>query len=141
MSTPPQNQSIVTKQRSNTGSKNLLKPALLFLLIQQEFFNIGRNEIHFRQRTPLLSSQRLKSTPWFFIVTFSPRTLCELHPPHSLSAASPFGRVASLQLSMVLGCVALLLSYSSPLPHGESPPLSGVFPRQWVGRSLGLSLK
>jgi len=83
----------------------------------------------------------LKSTLLFFIITFSPRTLSELHPPHSWSAASPLGRVASLQLSLVLGCVALLLSYSSPLPHGGSPPLSGVFPCQWVGRSFRLSSK
>ena len=34
----------------------------------------------------------------------------------------PFGRVASLQLSLVLGRVASLLSYSSLLPHGGPLP-------------------
>ena len=43
------------------------------------------------------------------------RTLRELLFP-------PFGRVASLQLSLVLGRVASLLSYSSPLPHGGPRP-------------------
>ena len=43
------------------------------------------------------------------------RTLRELLPP-------PFGRVASLQLSLVLGRVASLPSYSSPLPHGGPLP-------------------
>ena len=43
------------------------------------------------------------------------RTLLELLSP-------PFGRVASLQLSLVLGRVASLLSYSSPMPHGGPLP-------------------
>ena len=43
------------------------------------------------------------------------RTLCELLFP-------PFSRIASLQLSLVLGRVASLLSYSSPLPHGGHLP-------------------
>ena len=43
------------------------------------------------------------------------RTLRELLSP-------PFGRVASLQLSLVLCRVASLLSYSSPLPHGGPLP-------------------
>ena len=42
-------------------------------------------------------------------------TLRELLPP-------PFGRVASLQLSLVLGRVASLLSHSSLLPHGGPLP-------------------
>ena len=42
-------------------------------------------------------------------------TLRELLPP-------PFSRVASLQLSLVLGRVASLLSYSSLLPHGGPLP-------------------
>ena len=43
------------------------------------------------------------------------RTLRELLSP-------PFGRFASLQLSLVLGRVASLLSYSSPPPHGGPLP-------------------
>ena len=43
------------------------------------------------------------------------RTLRELLPP-------PFGRVASLQLSLVLGCVASLQSYSSLLPRVRHLP-------------------
>ena len=43
------------------------------------------------------------------------RTLRELLFP-------PFGRVASLQLSLVLSRVASLLSYSPPLPHGGRLP-------------------
>ena len=35
-----------------------------------------------------------------------------------MSCCPPLSRVASLQLSLVLGRVASLLSYCSPLPHG-----------------------
>ena len=54
------------------------------------------------------------STPWNFIVNSTPRTLRELLPP--------FSPVASLQLSLVLGRVASLLSYSSPPPDGGPLP-------------------
>ena len=48
--------------------------------------------------------------PLVLLVSCTHCTLGELRP-------SPFGRVASLQLSLVLGRVASLLSYSSPLPR------------------------
>ena len=54
-------------------------------------------------------------TPPIALLVSCIRTLRELLPP-------PFGRVASLQLSLVLGRVASLLSYSSPLPHGGPLP-------------------
>ena len=63
------------------------------------------------------------------------RTLRELLSP-------PFGRVASLQLSLVLGRVASLLSYSSLLPHGgplprASPLVNGSVAVSGNGRSSG----
>ena len=53
--------------------------------------------------------------PLALSVSCNYRTLRELLSP-------PFGRVASLQLSLILGRVASLLSYSSPLPHGGPLP-------------------
>ena len=46
---------------------------------------------------------------------------CNYRPLREL-LSPPFGHVASLQLSLVLGRVASLLSYSSLLPHGGPLP-------------------
>ena len=53
--------------------------------------------------------------PLALLVSCTHCTLRELLPP-------PFSHVASLQLSLVLGRVASLLSYSSPMPHGGRLP-------------------
>ena len=66
----------------------------LFLAIEIQHHGISSS-------TPLLA----------LLVSCTLRSLRELLPPL-------FGHVASLQLSLVLGRVTSLLSYSSPLPHG-----------------------
>ena len=53
----------------------------------------------------------LPTPPLALLLSCTYRTLCELLSPL-------FGRVTLLQLSLVLGCITSLPSYSSLLPHG-----------------------